>query len=147
MTHSTPSSGPTITPRRCCSSTTITLPRASCASTHGTPCSTAAPVRTEHEFFAELCDGLDNAAQVLVTGSHTALADFRHYVEKHRPATAARIVAYDPVDHPTDHQLVALARKYFVEHDRMTGNPDADLSAGAVSVPVGATRAGPPARR
>jgi hypothetical protein len=80
-------------------------------------------VRTEHEFFAELCDGLDNAAQVLVTGSHTALADFRHYVEKHRPATAARIVAYDPVDHPTDHQLVALARKYFVEHDRMTGIP------------------------
>lgn len=80
-------------------------------------------VRTEHEFFAELCHELDTVAQVLVTGSHTALADFRHYVEKHRPATAARIVAYEPVDHPTENQLVALARKHFATLDRMTGVP------------------------
>ena len=80
-------------------------------------------VRTEHEFFAELCDALDTVAQVLVTGSHTALADFRHFVEKHRPAMAARVVAYEPVDHPTENQLVALARKHFALLDRMSGIP------------------------
>jgi hypothetical protein len=27
------------------------------------------------------------------------------------------------VDHPSDRQLVALARQYFLRHDRMTGTP------------------------
>jgi len=76
-------------------------------------------VRTQHEFYAELCDELDRVAEVLVTGSHTAIADFRHYVDKHRPPTAARIVAYDVVDQPTENQLVAQARKYFGERDRL----------------------------
>jgi stalled ribosome rescue protein Dom34 len=75
-------------------------------------------VRTEHEFFGQVCDALDDIAEVLVTGSHTAIADFRHYADKHRPHTAARIVGYDVVDHPTENQLVAAARKYFLKYDK-----------------------------
>jgi hypothetical protein len=41
-------------------------------------------VRTEHEFFGEVCDSIDGIAEVLITGSHTAIADFRHYADKHR---------------------------------------------------------------
>jgi len=78
-------------------------------------------VRTQHEFFGEVCDALDGIAEVLVTGSHTALADFRHYADKHRPHVAPRIVGYEVVDHPSDKQLVALARKYFLKQDRMKG--------------------------
>jgi hypothetical protein len=78
-------------------------------------------VRTEHEFFGEVCDAAKAVDEVLVTGSHTAVADFRHYAEKHRPQLAARIVGYEIVDHPTDSQLVALARRYFLKHDRMKG--------------------------
>ena len=74
-------------------------------------------VRSEHEFFGEVCDALDGVSEVLVTGSHTAIADFRHYADKHRPQTAARIAAYEVVDHPSENQLVALARKYFLQHD------------------------------
>jgi hypothetical protein len=81
----------------------------------------ASGVHTEHEFFGAICDELERFAHAVVTSSHTALADFRHYAGKHRPVVAARIVAYDVVDHPTDSQLVALARKQFVEHDRMAG--------------------------
>jgi hypothetical protein len=73
-------------------------------------------VRAEHEFFGEVCAALDGIAAVLVTGSHTALADFRHYADKHRPQTAQRIVAYEVVDHPSDKQLVALARAHFLKH-------------------------------
>jgi hypothetical protein len=80
-------------------------------------------VRSEHEFFGELCDALDGIAEVLVTGSHTAIADFRHYAEKHRPQTATRIVGYEVVDHPSENQLVALARKYFLKYDLMGGAP------------------------
>ncbi|MDP3619754.1 MAG: hypothetical protein Q8R63_08165 [Ramlibacter sp.] len=78
-------------------------------------------VRTEHEFFAAVCTALDGAGEVLVTGSTTAIADFRHYADKHRPQTAGRIVGYEVVDHPSDNQLVALAKKHFLKHDRMTG--------------------------
>lgn len=80
-------------------------------------------VRSEHEFFGEVCDGLAGIAEVLVTGSHTAQVDFQHYVEKHRAATAKQIVGYETVDHPSDKQLIAMARKYFVRFDRMAGTP------------------------
>ena len=78
-------------------------------------------VRTEHEFFGDVCDALDGIAEVMVTGSNTATADFRHYADKHRPQTAARIVGYEVLDHPSNNQLVTLAPKYFLKHDRMVG--------------------------
>jgi hypothetical protein len=78
-------------------------------------------VRTEHEFFGHVCDALDGISEVLVVGGHTGLADFRHYVDKHRPQTAKRIVGYEVVDHPTENQLVAMARKHFVKYDQFAG--------------------------
>jgi hypothetical protein len=72
-------------------------------------------VRTEHEFFGEVCDALDGIQAMLITGSHTAIADFRHYADKHRAPTAGRIAGYEVVDHPSDKQLVALGRKFFVK--------------------------------
>lgn len=80
-------------------------------------------VRTEHEFFGEVCGALDGIAEVLVTGPRKGIEDFRHYAEKHRPEAAKRIVGYEVVDHPSDAQLVAFARKYFVKYDRMAGTP------------------------
>ena len=80
-------------------------------------------VRSEHEFFGQVCDALAGITEVLVTGAHTAQADFRHYVDKHRPALAAQIAGYETVDHPSDHQLVALARAFFLKYDRMSGVP------------------------
>ncbi|MEO6927693.1 MAG: hypothetical protein ABI190_00895 [Casimicrobiaceae bacterium] len=77
-------------------------------------------VRTEHEFFGSVCDALKGIAEVLVTGPHTAQSAFKHYVEAHRPALAKQIAGWETVDHPSQGQLVALARKYFVAHDRMT---------------------------
>ncbi len=80
-------------------------------------------VRSQHEFYAQVCDALAGISEVLVTGSHQAQADFRHYVAKHRPALAAHVVGYETVDHPTERQLVALARKWFTAYDRMAGTP------------------------
>lgn len=80
-------------------------------------------VRSEHEFFAAVCESLAGIPELLVTGAHTVQADFRHYVEKHRPETAKRIVGYETVDHPSENQLVALARQYFLKADRMNGLP------------------------
>jgi hypothetical protein len=80
-------------------------------------------VRTEHEFFGSVCDALDGISEVLVTGSHTAVDDFRHYAEKHRPQVAPRIVGYEVVDHPSQNQLLALGRKFFAHFNQMAGRP------------------------
>ena len=76
-------------------------------------------VRTEHEFFADVCDALSGITDILVVGPHIAQADFRHYVDKHCVALAKQIVGWQAVDHPTEGQLLALARKYFIEQDGM----------------------------
>ena len=79
-------------------------------------------VRAEHEFFADVCAALGGIEAVLVTGSKTALADFRHYVEKHRPQTGKCIANYEAADHQTDRQLAALGRHFFDIRSRSAAN-------------------------
>jgi len=78
-------------------------------------------VRTEHEFYGEVCDALADINEVLVVGSHTAQSDFRHYVEKHRSAVGSQIVGWETIDHPSEGELLAFARQHFIKHDRMAG--------------------------
>jgi stalled ribosome rescue protein Dom34 len=80
-------------------------------------------VRTVHEFFDSVCDALNDTAQVLVLGSKTAVADFRHYVEKHRAKLSRHVAQYDTVGRLSDAQIVAHAHKAFVKIDRMGGVP------------------------
>lgn len=80
-------------------------------------------VRSQHEFFGHVCDALAGVQEILVVGSRTAQADFRHYLEKHRAALARQVVGYETVDQPTQPQLVAFARQYFLKFDRMAGTP------------------------
>jgi hypothetical protein len=86
--------------------------------THETPQHNS-EVRSEHEFLGAVCDALDGVNHVLITGSHTAIADFKHYVEKHRAPLAKLVIGYEVVDHPTDNQLVALGREQFKRYARM----------------------------
>ena len=81
-------------------------------------------VRTQHEFFAHVCDAFKDVPEVLVTGSHQSLADFRHYVEKHRATQLPRVVGWEVVNHPTEGQLVAHARQYFRRYDRIAANSE-----------------------
>jgi stalled ribosome rescue protein Dom34 len=83
----------------------------------------ASAVRTEHEFRGHVADALAGVKEILVVGPGTAPIAFRSYCEKHRPEIGRCIVGTEAVDHPTDPQLVALARKYFIAHDRMAGIP------------------------
>lgn len=78
-------------------------------------------VRTDHEFFAEVCKALQGVAEVLVTGTHLIQTDFRHYVGKHSPETAKHIVGWETVNQPSEAELVAFARKYFLKLDKMKG--------------------------
>jgi stalled ribosome rescue protein Dom34 len=92
------------------------------ASTHHTR-QHGSTVRTEHEFYGHVADALAGIQEVLIAGPGTAPADFRRYCEKHRPAVVKQLVGSETIDHPSDAQLVALARKYFLKLDRMNGVP------------------------
>jgi len=94
------------------------------AHTHPTP-QHGSQVRTEHEFFGAVCDGLAGIPQVLVVGPRTGLADFDRYARKHRPQTAERLVDRQVMDHPTTHQLAALARRFFEGRDARASSPSA----------------------
>lgn len=76
-------------------------------------------VRTEHEFFGEVCDSLAGIESVLVAGSHTAQADFRHYIDKHRPAVATQIKGWETVGHPTEGEIIKMAREFFIQRGEM----------------------------
>ncbi len=80
-------------------------------------------VHTRHECFGEACDALAGVRESPVVGAKTAQADFRHDVEKHRPALVPQLVGYETVDQPTPARRVAFARQYFLKYDRMAGTP------------------------
>lgn len=79
--------------------------------------------RSVQALFAALCQALQDTPEVLMTGSHVVLGQFRHYVEAHRPQLAPQIADYRPAAELSQGQLLALARQFFRAHDRMAGVP------------------------
>lgn len=79
--------------------------------------------RAEHALFAAICQAVQDTREVLVTGSHPVIGEFRHYVEAHKPQLAPRIADYRPAPELSQGQLLALARQFFTAYDRMAGVP------------------------
>lgn len=75
------------------------------------------------DFFPAIAAALDGTHEVLLAGPSTAREEFRTWCGAHRPLLARAIVGSVPADHPTDGQMVALARRYFLRHDAMAGDP------------------------
>jgi stalled ribosome rescue protein Dom34 len=74
-------------------------------------------------YFPAIFAALQGNHEVLVAGPGSAREEFAAWLKKHHPDAVARIVDNVAADHPTDAQLVALARKYFVKFDQMAGVP------------------------
>jgi hypothetical protein len=86
---------------------------------HGHPTAQhASGLQTTHEFFEHVCDAIDPIRELLVTGTRSALSDFARYACQHRPATAARILGYEVVGQPSQSELIALARQFFIREDK-----------------------------
>jgi len=67
----------------------------------------------EWAFFKEVADQMSNADHVLVLGPGVAKHHFCNYLVEHVPALARKLVGCETVDHPTDNQIAALAKKFF----------------------------------
>ena len=61
----------------------------------------------------EVADAIADAGAVLITGPANAKTELVKHIELHLPALKAKIAGVETVDHPTDGELVAHARKYF----------------------------------
>ena len=74
-------------------------------------------------FFPAVTAALAGAHEVLLTGPGATRNELRTWCDAHQPLIAKTIVESVAADHPSDGQLVALARQYFARHDRMTSDP------------------------
>jgi stalled ribosome rescue protein Dom34 len=70
-------------------------------------------------FYREVAEGLKAARAIMIAGPGRAKTELAGYLAEHYPAIAKRIWRIEPMDHPTDNQLVTAARKYFRTEDRM----------------------------
>jgi stalled ribosome rescue protein Dom34 len=74
------------------------------------------------QFFADVIANISGSDEILIVGPGEAKAEFASYFTSHAPDVAQRILGIETVDHPTDPQILAYARKYFRAKDRMLGD-------------------------
>jgi stalled ribosome rescue protein Dom34 len=74
-------------------------------------------------FFANVANALEGAREVLLTGPGLARNEFRDWCTSHQKTTAAAVVDCIASDHPSDAQLVAMAKQYFKKFDAMAAVP------------------------
>lgn len=70
-------------------------------------------------FYHEIAEALKGATEILVAGPGTAKLDLVKHIHRHDHELVPCLVAVETVDHPSDGQLLAYARKYFKAADRM----------------------------
>lgn len=70
-------------------------------------------------FYRHAAEAVADAGEILVVGPGQAKLLLLREIHRHHHAIEPRVVGIETVDHPTDNQLVAYARKYFRARDRM----------------------------
>jgi stalled ribosome rescue protein Dom34 len=73
----------------------------------------------DQAYYHRVVEALAGAQEILVVGPAQAKLALIKHMHAHDPAVAAQVVGVETVDHPTDGQVVAYARKYFRAKDQM----------------------------
>ena len=73
----------------------------------------------DKEYYQDVTEALRGAQEILVVGPAQAKLQLIKHIHARAPDMVKNIVGVETVDHPTDGQLVAYARKYFVAKDHM----------------------------
>jgi stalled ribosome rescue protein Dom34 len=71
------------------------------------------------DFFDEVAEAVHDVRELLITGPGTAKVAFEKYIRDRHPDVAQRIVGVETLDHPSDGELLAYARKYFKRFDQL----------------------------
>jgi stalled ribosome rescue protein Dom34 len=79
-------------------------------------------VRDDRKYFEAILAAIQDADSWLIVGPGETKKDFEKYLEGHGEDLKKKLVGVEAMDHPTDGELLAHARKLFKAHDRMTPN-------------------------
>src|ERR1700709_1602246 len=74
---------------------------------------------TSPDYLRAVAESVADAGAVLITGPANAKTELVEYIRLHDPRLTKAIAGVESVDHPSDAQLVAYARKYLVATDLM----------------------------
>jgi hypothetical protein len=70
-------------------------------------------------YLHDVVRAISDAGVVLITGPANAKTELVKHIHRHDPALIDKIAGIESVDHPTDGELVAHARRYFKAADQM----------------------------
>jgi stalled ribosome rescue protein Dom34 len=76
---------------------------------------------SDKHYLHAVIEAVADASEILVVGPGKAKLELLRHADKHDPKIAANIVGIETVDHPSDRQLLAYARKAFVHLDQLNG--------------------------
>ena len=79
-------------------------------------------VISDDNYLHEVAKNISDAREVLIVGHGSAKMQLIKHIHEHDPKVAEKIVGVETVDHPTDPQLLAFAKKYFIKADGMLGD-------------------------
>jgi stalled ribosome rescue protein Dom34 len=71
------------------------------------------------QFYHDVSRALADSEEILVLGPGEAKFELFKYVHQHEHSLEPKIIGMETVDHPTNGQLVAYAKKHFIKNDRM----------------------------
>jgi stalled ribosome rescue protein Dom34 len=73
----------------------------------------------DQDYYHRVAQALAGATEILIVGPAQAKLQLIKHIHLHDPALVSKVVGVETVDHPTDGQLIAYARKYFQAKDQM----------------------------
>ena|SRR5579871_4368343 len=73
----------------------------------------------DHAYLKAVAESIADAGAVLIAGPSNEKTELIKHIREHSPKLMSAIVGVETVDHPSDAQLVAYARKHFKATDRM----------------------------
>ena len=86
---------------------------------HVKACGNGGRSSEDRAFLEQVISAVKDAQEILITGPGSEKAVLYKHMVKHHPQLADRVASVESSDHPTDGQLLAYARKFFVASDRM----------------------------
>ncbi|MGZ3239387.1 MAG: translational machinery protein [Burkholderiaceae bacterium] len=70
-------------------------------------------------YFNDIANAIKGSLEILIVGPGNEKLAFLKHLQKHQHELAEKVVSIETVDHPSDGQLLAYARKYFAKADLM----------------------------
>lgn len=75
------------------------------------------PSPEEKKFYHDLAHRLGDASEILILGPGLGKVHFQKHLEEHHKPLSTKVVGVETLDHITENQMLAHARKFFRAHD------------------------------